>query len=63
MRPAFLMLLLVLINAPVRADESSENNESRDEAKEPWQPPFVGGVRGPVFGVGFNGFVQIDGAS
>ena len=63
MKPAFLILMLVMINGPARADASFENNETRDEAKEPWQPPFVGGVRGPVLGVHYNGFVQIDGAS
>ena len=58
-----LILLLVLINPPARADASSEIDERRDEAKEPWKPPFVGGVNGPILGVGYNGFLQIDGAS
>ena len=63
MRFAFLILLSVLINTPAWADASSENTDSRNEAKEPWKPPFVGGVHGPVLGVGYNGFVEIDGAS
>jgi hypothetical protein len=63
MRFAFLILLSVLINTPAWADASSENTDSRNEAKEPWKPPFVGGVQGPILGVGYNGFVEIDGAS
>ena len=43
--------------------ESLENSDNPDETKEPWRPPFVGGVHGPVLGVGFNGFLEIDGAS
>lgn len=62
-RFAFLILLLLLINPTVRAEASSEINEGREEAKVPWKPPFVGGVNGPILGVGYNGFLQLDGAS
>ena len=56
-----LVFVFVLMNAPAQADV--EIKHSPAEAKELWAPPFVGGVKGPILGVGYNGFLQIDSAS
>ncbi len=56
-----LVFVLVLMTAPAQA--GGGNKHSPGEVKEPWAPPFVGGVKGPILGVGYNGFLQIDGAS
>lgn len=63
MRFTLLILVLSLITTPAQADTGSESSESRGDTRELWEPPFVGGVRGPILGVGYNGFLQIDGAS
>jgi len=53
--------MLMLMIASAQAGAEDKNNPG--EVKEPWAPPFVGGIKGPVLGVGYNGFLQIDGAS
>ena len=59
-RVLLLCLLAMLATAPMAEESPDESGEVTEEL---WRPPFVGGVRGPLLGVGYNGFVEIDGAS
>ena len=56
---AATILVIPLLTGPCLAQAGSE--EPAGDKKQ-WRPPFVGGVRGPMLGLNYNGLLQFDGA-
>ena len=59
----YVAFLFVSFATPALPSGDTENDEGQEGAYQPWQPPFVGGVTGPLFGVGHNGFLELDAAA
>ena len=52
------LLIFALISIPLHADDVAQPT-----IEQPWRPPFIGGVHGPLLGVDWRGFLQVDGAT
>jgi phosphate-selective porin OprO/OprP len=52
------LFFFALITMPMHASDDSQPTSGP-----PWQPPIVSGVRGPLLGVDWRGFLQVDGAT